>query len=303
MNEIHIRRMSQRTDLADLETFIAIARTGGFRKAAALKGVSGSALSHAMRNLETRLGVRLFHRTSRSVTLTAAGETLLADLEPHFSGIKHAVDKLERFRKGPAGRVRITALRDASHLLLSKKLPSFIDKYPEIEVEIAVDDRFVDMVAEGFDAGIRYGGTVPEGMIAAKLTDELDWVVVGAPSYLDQHGRPRNPTDLLEHRCIRIRTGTDRIYRWELGDGDDTVSLDVPGALMLGDSELSIRMAVSGQGLFYCLRDRVAEELANGDLEVVLPEWASKGPGFHAYYASHRQVPSALRTLLDHLKS
>jgi DNA-binding transcriptional LysR family regulator len=165
-----------------------------------------------------------------------------------------------------------------------------------------VDDRFVDMVAEGFDAGIRYGGTVPEGMIAARLSPDLEWVVVGAPSYLDEKGRPETPDDLMRHRCIRIRTGTDRIYRWELGNGDRAVALDVPGHLMLGDSELSISMAVSGAGLFYCLRDRVAAEISDGRLEVVLSDWASKGSGFHAYYVSHRQVPSALRAFLDHLK-
>lgn len=293
----------QRTDFADLEAFIAIARTGGFRKAAALRGVSGSALSHAMRGLETRLGVRLFHRTSRSVSLTAAGEMLLADLEPHFHGIQQSIDRLDRFRQGPTGRVRVTALRDAATLLLARKMPSFSERYPDIEVEIVVDDRFVDMVAEGFDAGIRYGGTVPDGMIASRLTPELEWVVVGAPSYLAEHGRPKTPEDLMAHRCIRIRTGTERIYRWELGNGDDAVTLDVPGQLMLGDSELSINMAVSGAGLFYCLKDRVADKLAEGSLEVVLPKWSSMGPGFHAYYVSHRQVPSALRTFLDHLKS
>lgn len=295
--------MSQRTDLADLETFVAIAKAGGFRKAAALRGVSGSAVSHAMRGLESRLGVRLFHRTSRSVNLTAAGEALLKDLEPQFAGIRHAIDRLEYFRKGPAGRVRITALRDASTLLLCRKLPAFNETYPDIEVEIVVDDRFVDMVAEGFDAGIRYGGSVPDGMIASRLSADLEWVVVGAPTYLDAFGRPKIPADLMNHQCIRIRTGTDRIFRWELGNGDDMVVLDVPGNLMLGDSELSIQMAVAGRGLFYCLKDRVVAELESGMLEVVLPDWSSTGPGFYAYYVSHRQVPTALRTFLDHLRS
>lgn len=294
--------MSQRTELADLETFIAIARAGGFRKAAAIRGVSGSALSHAMRGLESRLGVRLFHRTSRSVSLTAAGEMLLSELEPQFSGIQTALDKLGRFREGPKGRVRITALRDAARLLLAPRMPSFNRLYPDIELEVSVDDRFVDMVADGFDAGIRYGGTVPEGMIAARLTPELEWVVVGSPAYIAAHGRPNVPQDLLAHQCIRIRTGTDRIYRWELGDGERATVLDVPGTMTLGDSELSIDMVKQGCGLFYCLRERVTDELAAGTLEVVLPEWASLGPGFHAYYVSHRQVPSALRTFLDHLK-
>jgi len=294
--------MSSRADLSDLESFIAIARAGGFRKAAALRGVSGSALSHAIRGLEARLGVRLFHRTSRSISLTAAGEMLLAELEPHFSGIQTAIDLLDGFRSGPSGRVRITTLRDAAHLLIGPRVPSFRRLYPDIELEIVVDDRFVDMVSEGFDAGIRYGGTVPDGMIASRLTSDLEWVIVGSPAYLEERGRPSEPMDLMGHECIRIRTGTDRLYKWELGDGDRTIEVDVPGTMILGDSELSIRMVVEGCGLFYCLKSRVAEELASGALEIVLPEWTSKGPGFHAYYVSHRQVPSALRTFLDHLK-
>lgn len=294
--------MTQRSPLSDLEVFLLVARSGGFRRAAAVRGVSGSAISHAMRGLEAQLGVRLFHRTSRSVKLTAAGEALLADLGPHFDGINLAVDRLERYRSSPTGRVRITALRDAAHLLLEPKLAGFAAAYPEIKVEISVDDRFVDMVAEGFDAGIRYGDAVSEGMIAARLTREMDWVVVGAPSYLDEHGRPQEPQELMDHQCIRVRTGRDRIYRWELGNGDAAISLDVPGHMTLGDSELSIRMAERGVGLFYCLKDRVKAELDRGALEVVLPEWASSGPGFYAYYASHRQVPSALRLFLDYMK-
>lgn len=295
--------MTRRTDLADLDTFIAIARAGGFRAAAAQRGVTGSALSHSVRGLEERLGLRLFHRNNRNISLTAAGEALLADLEPNFRGIDAAVERLDRFRHRPAGRVRLTVLRDAATLLIAPKLPSFVAAFPEIDVEIAVDDKFVNMLQQGFDAGIRYGGSIPEDMVAARLTPDFDWVVVGAPSYLDKHGRPKQPSDLMHHQCIRIRAGHNRIYHWELGAGDNMISLDVPGYLTLGDSELSIRMAVAGAGLFYCLRDRVAGELASGRLEIVLPDWVSPGPGFHAYYTSHRQVPSALRAFLDHLKA
>ncbi|WP_066778827.1 LysR family transcriptional regulator [Sphingomonas sp. CCH5-D11] len=294
--------MSRRTDLGDLDAFLAVARAGGFRKAGIARGVSGSALSHAMRGLEDRLGVRLFHRNNRSVALTAAGEALLADLEPRFRGIDEAVERLERFRARPAGRVRVTALRDAARLLITPKLPAFIARFPDIDVEITVDDRFVDMVGEGYDAGIRYGGTVPEDMIASRLTPDLDWVIVGSPDYLKTNGRPERPADLMAHRCIRIRAGQDRIYRWELGEGIDEVALDVPGHLTLDDSELSIRMAEAGVGLFYCLKDRVKGEIEAGTLEVVLAKWVLPSPGFHAYYASHRQVPSALRAFLDHLR-
>jgi DNA-binding transcriptional LysR family regulator len=295
--------MPKRTDLADLEAFVAIARAGGFRRAAALRGVTGSALSHAMRGLEARLAVRLFHRNSRSVSLTAAGEMLLAELEPKLSAIDETIERLERFRDRPAGRLRITALRDAVRLLVAPKLPGFLALYPDIEVEIVDDDRFVDMIGKGFDAGIRYGGTVPEDMIAARLTPDLDWVVVGAPAYLDAHGRPDQPRDLRDHTCIRIRQGHDRIYRWELGVGDQAVTLDAPGTLTLGDSEVSFQMAEAGVGLFYCLKQRAAPAVARGTLEIVLPDWASPGPGFHAYYSSHRQIPPALRAFIDHLKT
>ena len=295
--------MASRNDLADLETFLAIAKAGGFRKAAALKGVSGSALSHAMRGLEERLGVRLFHRTSRSVSLTAAGEMLVAELEPNLQGIRDAVDNLHRFRAAPAGRVRITVLQDASRLLLAERLPSFLAQYPDIELEIDVDDKFVDMVAGGFDAGIRYGGTVPEGMIASRLTPELEWVVTGAPAYFERNGRPNVPEDLMHHKCIRIRTGTDRIYHWEFVKEGKESRLDVPGSVMVGDSELSLRLAQSGVGLFYTLRDRIATHLETGTLELTLADWAFRTPGFYAYYSSHRQVPTALRALLDHLKA
>ncbi|WP_245428198.1 LysR family transcriptional regulator [Rhizobium phaseoli] len=210
--------VSTRADLADLETFVAIARAGGFRKAAALRGVSGSALSHSIRGLEARLGVRLFHRTSRSISLTAAGEVLLAELEPRFLGIQAAMDLLDSFRSGPTGRVRVTTLRDAAELLIAPRLHSFRKSYPDVEVEVSVEDRFIDMVAEGFDAGIRYGGTVPEGMIASRLTSELEWIVVGSPAYLNERGRPARPEDLLTHECIRIRTGTDHLCKWEQGN-------------------------------------------------------------------------------------
>lgn len=295
--------MMRRTNLGDLDAFVTIARAGGFRRAAALRGVSGSALSHAMRGLEQRLGVRLFHRTNRAVSLTAAGAALLSEIEPSFRGIDEAVDRLDRFRAKPAGRVRITALSDAVRLLIGPKLPGFLEQYPDVEVEIVQDDRFVDMISEGFDAGIRYGDRVPEDMIASRLTPDLDWVIVGAPSYFEKHGRPVVPNDLHGHRCIRLRGGADRIYHWELGSDDAATQIDVPGQLTLGDSELSIRMAEAGVGLFYCLRDRVVNELDSGRLEVVMDDWTSPGPGFHAYYVSHRQVPSALRAFLDHLKA
>lgn len=294
--------MTRPPSLPELEVFVAVAHAGSFSRAAELRGLSPSAISHSISSSEARLGVRLFHRTTRTLRLTEAGETLLAELVPHFEGIGNALDGLQRFRESPRGRVRVTVLRDAVRLLVAPKLPGFAARYPEIDVDISSDDRFVDLIADGYDAGIRYGGTVPADMVAARLTPDLRWVVVASPDYLAAHGKPRVPRDLMHHRCIRIRTGTNRIYHWELGAGADYVSLDVPGHVTLDDSETAIRLAVSGGGLFYCLEKRVEAELAAGALQVVLDRWAVKGPGFHAYYASHRQVPTALRAFIDYLK-
>lgn len=187
-------------------------------------------------------------------------------------------------------------------LFLAPRLPLFLERYPNIKIEVSVEDRFVDTVAEGFDLGIRYGGTVPEGMIAARLSPQLDWVVVGAPTYFALYGRPRKPMDLMQHRCIHVRTGNGRILAWELGEGPSMQSIDVPGDLTLGDTELSLAMARAGVGLFYCLRKRVQEDIDAGRLEVTLEEWSSPGEGFFAYYASRKQIPRALRLFLDHLR-
>ncbi|NIE79013.1 LysR substrate-binding domain-containing protein [Asaia sp. As-1742] len=278
-----------------LESFIAIAQAGSFARAASLRGVTGSALSHAMTQLERKLAVRLFHRTTRQVRLTGAGEMLLAEIAPQFARIDATLAALDAFRASPSGRLRITTLRDAANLLLAPRLAGFMAQYPAIELDIVVDDRVVDIVSEGFDAGIRYGGTVPEGMIATRLTGDLNWVVVGAPAYLDAMGRPQQPEDLMQHRCIRIRTGTGRLYPWELGEGSRQCVLDVPGQVILGDSELSLACATAGGGLFYCLEKRAQPAFDNGQLELVLPEWASLGEGFHAYYPSRRHVPAALK--------
>lgn len=294
--------MTRLPTLTELEVFVSVAQAQSFRRAAELRGLTPSAISHAIGSLETRLGIRLFHRTTRTLRLTEPGDMLLAELAPQFEGIAHTLENLQRFREQPRGRVRVSVLRDAVRLLVTPKLAEFALRYPDIEVEVSSDDKFVDLIAEGFDAGIRYGGTVPNDMVAARLTPDLRWVVVGSPAYLAEHGRPRVPHDLMNHRCLRIRTGVNRIYHWELGTGEDRVALDVPGTVTLDDSEAAICVARGGGGLFYCLEQRVEEELKSGTLKVVLPEWAVLGPGFYAYYASHRRVPAALRALIDYLK-
>ncbi|MBY6207480.1 MULTISPECIES: LysR family transcriptional regulator [Halomonas] len=294
--------MKKRASYTDLEVFLAVAKYGGVRKAALARDVTGSAVSHSLKNLEARLGIRLFHRFNNSLQLTEAGHRLCDQLMPNFERIDAALDGVTELNDAPQGRLRITALRDAMHVVLEDRISSFVERFPDVELDISLDDRFVAITQAGFDMGIRYRDRVPEGMAASPLTEELNWVVVGSPAYLEKAGRPRTPEDLLSHQCIRIRTGDGKLFSWELGNGADMVEVDVPGSVILGDSEASIALAQQGFGLFYCLEKRVANELASGQLEVVLPEWASSGPGFYAYYTVGQRVPHVLRVFLDHIK-
>ncbi|HEY0295535.1 MAG TPA: LysR family transcriptional regulator [Bordetella sp.] len=292
-----------RAELADLNVFLTICRRRSFRQAAAELGVTPSALSHAMRNLEARLGVRLLNRTSRSVAPSAAGTALAEQLEHGFAQITQALDAMEHFRATPKGRLRLNVPRDASRLLVNPVLPDFFAAYPELALEITVEDRMVDIVAEGYDAGIRYGNTVPRDMIAMPLTGPLRWVVVGSPAYLARRGRPRSPDDLLQHDCVRIRLGDNSLYKWELGSGGQAVEIDVPGSLTANETDLAVDAALNGVGLAYCLQARVRQELADARLEVVLPEWAVSGPPLSMYYASRRQTHPGLRQLIDMLRA
>ena len=205
----------RRSDLADLSYFLEIAKHRNFRRAALELDISASALSHALRGLEERLGVRLLNRTSRSATLTAAGEALQSALVQPFDEIGSALDVLNGFRDAPKGRVRLSVLTEAAEFLIGPIMATFLARYPEVEIEFSVNNRMIDVVESGFDAGIRYGGTVPQDMIAQRLSADIRWLVVGAPSYFEQFGIPVHPNDLQTHRCVKIRIGDDRIYRWE----------------------------------------------------------------------------------------
>lgn len=290
-----------RADLADLGTFLAIARHRSFRRAGLELGVSASALSHALKAMEARLGVRLVNRTSRSVTLTAAGEDLLAELDAPFTAIGSALDGLNRHRKPDeaTGRIRLNVLEHASTLLLAPILPLFHDRYPNIEVDVRVSNDLLDVVETGADAGIRYGGTVPQDMVAQQLSSDLRWVVVGAPAYLDQHGTPEHPHDLAAHRCLRIRLGDESLYLWEFERGDETIALDVPGTVTIDNTQFALSLAVAGGGLAYLPDACVSPAVARGELRVVLVDWAPLGPGFHLYYPGRRQLPTGLRLLID----
>jgi DNA-binding transcriptional LysR family regulator len=289
----------RRSDFADLSYFLEIARRRNFRRAGLELGLSASALSHALRGLEERLGVRLFNRTSRSVTLTAAGEALQSAIQEPFSEIGRALDVVNRFRDAPMGRVRLSVPNDAADHLVAPVLPTFVERYPDVELEVSVSNRMIDVIEGGYDAGIRYGGTVPEDMIAQRLSADIRWIVVAAPAYLERFGSPKHPNDLLSHRCIRIRIGDDSIYRWEFEQGEEHLAVAAPGSLIVDDGRLGVAAALQGAGLMYVADTMVRDELAGGQLRTVLDDWATVGGGYHIYYSSRRQLPAALRLFID----
>ncbi|WP_374572621.1 LysR family transcriptional regulator [Phenylobacterium sp.] len=288
-----------RADIADFVYFLAIARHRSFRKAALEIGVTTSALSHAITALEARLGVRLLNRTTRSVTVTAAGEELLAAIEGPFEAVGQAAENLNRFRDAPAGRVRINVLGDAVPLLLEPVMPIFIERYPQVEVDIAVSNRMVDVIAGGFDAGVRYGGTVPEDMIAQRLSPDIRWVAAASPAYLERFGTPAVPQDLQHHRCIRIRLGNDQLYQWEFERGEEALAVSTPGPITVDESHAAVAFGLAGLGVIYGAEPVLRPYIERSALKVVLGDWSPMGGGFHAYYSGRRQVPTALRLLID----
>ncbi len=289
----------RRSDFADLSYFLEIAKHRSFRRAGLELGVSTSALSRAMRGLEERLGVRLLNRTSRSVALSAAGEALQAAITEPFKQIAQALEIVNRFRDAPLGRVRLSVPNDAADHLVAPVLATFVERYPDVEIEVSVSNRMIDVIEGGFDAGIRYGGTVPEDMVAQRLSAAIRWIVVAAPAYLERHGEPTHPNDLLSHRCIRIRIGDDSIYRWEFERGDEHLAIAVPGSMIVDDGRLGLAAAMDGVGLMYLADAMVRSELATGALVTVLSEWAPMSGGYHIYYSSRRQVPPAVRLFID----
>ncbi|KQN40874.1 LysR family transcriptional regulator [Sphingomonas sp. Leaf407] len=288
-----------RSDLADLAYFQALARHRNFRRAGLEIGVSASALSHSLKNLEARIGVRLFNRTSRSVTLTAAGEELHSALTEPFDLISAAAEALNRYRDEPAGRIRLNVMDQASALLLAPVLAVFVERYPHISVDVVTSNHLVDVVAQGADAGIRWGGTVPEDMVAQRLSADVRWVVVGAPAYLDRYGIPAHPNNLADHRCLRFRLGDDSIYHWEFEKDSEAIAINVPGAILLNETPFALALASAGAGLAYLPEPSAMPLVASGALRPVLSDWAATGPGFHIYYPGRRQLPTGLRLLID----
>nr|WP_315592811.1 LysR family transcriptional regulator [uncultured Cupriavidus sp.] len=293
---------TSRADVADLIYFLAIAKHRSFSRAAIELGVSASALSHALKGFESRLGVRLLNRTTKSVTLTAAGDALAASTSTPIEAIDGALETLNRFRDAPTGRIRINAAVEAATLLLGPVLPTFVDRYPEVELDIVASNRMVDVTQGGFDAGVRYGGTVPEDMVAQRLSANIRWVVAGTPGYLKRFGTPSHPTDLVEHRCVSIRLGDDRIYRWEFEKGDEKLAITVPRTVIVDHAETGLVGVLGGMGLMYLPEPLIRKHVEDGRLTLVLTDWAPTEPGFHIYYSSRRQMPTGLRLLIDLVK-
>lgn len=292
-----------RSELPDLQIFVTIVRRRNFKLAAIELGVTTSALSHRMKKLEDRMGVRLLHRTNRAVVPTPVGEKLAQRLEGSFDAIGEAIGEVESYRQNPVGQLRMNVPNDAARLLIGPVLRDFALACPQVQLVLAVEDRPVDVIAEGFDAGVRYGGTVPEDMVAMPLTPPLRWVVVGSPGYFERHGRPTRPEDLREHACIRVLLGDNSAFKWELGDGDAMEQIDVQGPFAFNDTATTIDAAVNGAGLGYVLERRVSAEVESGALEIALPDWASTGPPFFAYYASRRQTDPGLRQLIQLIRT
>ena len=292
-----------RGNFNDLLAFLAVAKDRSFTRAAAQLGVSQSALSHTVRGLEERLGLRLLTRTTRSVSPTEAGERLLHTLGPRFEEIEAELDALSELREKPAGTVRITATDYAADTILWPKLTKFLRQYPDIKVEIIIDYGLVDIVAQRFDAGVRNGEQVAKDMIAIRIGPDMRMAVVGAPSYFAKRSPPKRPQDLIGHNCINLRLPTHGgLYAWEFEKADRELKVHVEGQLVFNGTFQMLNAALAGFGLAYVPEDLVQPHLAKGRLNRVLEDWCPPFSGYHLYYPSRRQSSPAFALLVDALR-
>jgi DNA-binding transcriptional LysR family regulator len=290
-------------DLSALTTFLAVAEERSFTRAAKRQGVSPSAVSHSMRTLEEEIGVRLLARTTRSVSLTEAGEQLLGRLRPALTEVDETLEQISGQREKAAGRVRLLLPRLAIRSVLAPKLGKLSREYPDIILDVTTDDSRRDIVAEGFDAGIHFGEYIQKDMIAVRVSPDHRPAIVGSPSYLEARPQPKLPRDLLQHRCINFRHGSAGLYRWEFEKGKKALSVAVNGSLIVDDLELVIRGALDGVGLAFVAEQEIASELADGRLIRVLEDWCRPYPGFFIYYPSRKQQTAALSALISVLRS
>jgi DNA-binding transcriptional LysR family regulator len=291
------------TELDDLSAFVAVARAGGFREAARVSGVSASGLSEALRRLEARLGVRLLHRTTRSISTTEAGTRLFERLSPALTEIDAALDAVHAEIDQPAGTSRLNVPANVARTVLPGILPPFLKTHPQIRVEVTVEDSFVDILASGADAGIRYEERLEQDMIAVPIGPRSQRIITAAaPAYLDAHGRPAHPRELLDHACLRLRFSSGARATWEFERGDEVIRLDPPGPLLIQPGsacDLLVETAAAGLGVVRLFEDWLAPAMQSGALERILDEWDEPFSGPMLYYSGRRQLPPPLRAFID----
>jgi len=293
----------QREDLGALTLLLAVAEARSFTRAAAKLGMSQSALSHAVRRLESRLGLRLLTRTTRSVAPTEAGERLIATLRPALDEIDAKLASLTALRERPAGRIRITTSVHAARTILWPAIDRLTATHPDIHVELCVESGFTDIVAERFDAGVRLGESLEKDMIAVRIGPRLRMAAIASPAYLAAHGTPATPHDLGHHNCINLRmVSSGGLYAWEFEQGGRELRVRVEGQLTFNNVDLIVRAAVAGHGIAFLIDDHVQEQLNAGTLVRVLDDWCDPFDGYHLYYPSRRQPSPAFSLLLDALR-
>jgi DNA-binding transcriptional LysR family regulator len=293
-----------RGNLAELTAFVAVADRLSFRAAASQLGITPSALSHSMRQLEERLGMRLLHRTTRSVSLTDAGRRLLDRLRPAIDQIGSALEDLNQERQRPMGRLRIYAIHVAATAVVAPIWERFLSTYPEVHLELAVGQATIDIVAKGFDAGIGPRDRVPADMIAVRVTGPMKIAVVGAPTYFARRRRPRTPDDLAGHSCVQYRQAAEgEVLVWPFERSRKSRRVSVDGRVMVNDPDLAVRAAVDGLGIAYTIEALAEPFLRSGQLVRVLEDWSPAFEGLFLYYPGHRQVPATLRAFIDLIRT
>lgn len=289
--------------LADLTAFASIAEHRSFRRAADALGVSRSSLSHLMRTLEQTLDVRLLHRTTRSVAPTEAGERLLKRLAPVLRDLDEALDAVSDDSGQPSGTLRINGNEAAVRLLLRTIVPLFLARYPQMALDLVSEGRLIDIVEQGFDAGVRLAESVPQDMIAVRLGGDIRFVAVASPAYLSAKSTPVQPDDLRQHRCIRQRLPSGKLYRWEFARHGQEIAIDVPGALTLDHSGLMVEAAIDGLGIAFVPEHVARAGLESKKLAIVLEDWSPAIPGLCLYFPGNRHVPAGLRAFIDMLRT
>lgn len=291
-----------KASLAELEAVTAVARHGGFRAAARELGISSSALSYAVATLEERLSVRLFNRTTRSVSLSTAGEQFVAAVTPALAAIDSAIQHAGEQSGQPSGTLRLNMALGAARMLMAPIILEYSRRFPNVDVEIVTEEALVDVIGLGFDAGVRLAEAVPPDMVSVPIFPTLRLLVVGLPSYFQDRPRPIVPIDLLHHRCIRFRLSSGRLYRWEFERRGESFLIDAPGSLTLDDTDLMLQAALDGAGLAYLPERAVAEPVRQGRLVTALEDWSPPFPGLSLYFAQRRHMPARLRALIDLIK-